>query len=201
MAELVDFFPWNGTHPEDSLTEGVIKNGFVNKAQIMNENGTARPAVWTHLKNKSGLQTLSSLFIAMLEKRQNAGRLTAPSSFKPPPRVTLTDTKREAWLRDLANPAIALRRLSRTIPHGIRGKLLLEQCLSKNIPTPRAVWLAKCVGANEMRAFKRKGATGNVGVGSEVKWVKEWTSFVEQFVESIVSTCGQAGWKAKMDYS
>lgn len=190
-----------GNHPEDSLTEALVKTGFANKPQIMNENGTARPAVWSHLKNKSGLQTLSSLFVVMLEKRQAAGRLTAPSSFKPPPRVTLTDTKREAWLRDLANPAVALRRLSRTIPHGIRGKILLEQCLSKNIPTARAVWLAKCVGANEMRAFKRKGATGNVGVGSEVKWMKEWTIFVEQFVESTIAGCGQPEWKAKMDYA
>ena len=178
-----------------------MKGGVSNKPQIPNETLTARPSLWSNLKNKSGLQTLSTLFVAVLEKRQSCGRLTAPSTFKPPPRVTLTDTKREGWLRDLANPAIALRRLSRTIPHGIRGKLLLEQCLSKNIPTARAVWLAKCVGSNEMRAFKRKGANGTVGIGGELKWIREWTVFVEQFVESTISACGQQDWKARMDYA
>lgn len=178
-----------------------MKAGVGNKPQVPNETNTARPSLWSNLKNKSGLQTLSTLFVAVLEKRQSCGRLTAPSTFKPPPRVTLTDTKREGWLRDLANPAIALRRLSRTIPHGIRGKLLLEQCLSKNIPTARAVWLAKCVGSNEMRAFKRKGANGTVGIGGELKWIREWTVFVEQFVESTISACGQQDWKARMDYA
>ncbi|OCL08825.1 hypothetical protein AOQ84DRAFT_388572, partial [Glonium stellatum] len=200
-GKTADFFPWNGNHPEDILSDTLVKSGVSNKPQMLNEGNTARPSLWSNLKNKSGLQTLSTLFVAVLEKRQSCGRLTAPSTFKPPPRVTLTDTKREGWLRDLANPAIALRRLSRTIPHGIRGKLLLEQCLSKNIPTARAVWLAKCVGSNEMRAFKRKGANGTVGIGGELKWIREWTVFVEQFVESTISACGQQDWKPRMDYA
>ena len=128
------------------------------------------------------------------------GTIAANCTFKPPPRVTLTDTKREAWLRDLANPEIPLRRLSRTIPHGIRGKILLDHCLAKVIPTSRAVWLAKCVGANEIRAFKRKGAGGAFAVGGETKWIKDWTANVEQFIEMIVSRCENAGWKAQMDY-
>jgi mediator of RNA polymerase II transcription subunit 12 len=196
-----DFYPWSPQSPEDILTDALVKGGVNNKPSMINETNTARPSLWSNLKNKSGLQTLSTLLCAVLEKRQQCGRLTAPSTFKPPPRVTLTDSKRETWLRDLANPAIALRRLSRTIPHGIRGKLLLEQCLSKNIPIARAVWLAKCIGSNELRAFKRKGATGTVGMGAELKWNREWTIFVEQFVENTVSSCGQPDWKARMDYA
>ena len=128
------------------------------------------------------------------------GTIVANCTFKPPPRVTLTDTKREAWLRDLANSEIPLRRLSRTIPHGIRGKTLLDHCLAKAIPTSRAVWLAKCVGANEIRAFKRKGAGGAFAVGGEAKWIKDWTANVEQFIEMIVSRCENAGWKVQMNY-
>ena len=124
----------------------------------------------------------------------------SPSTFKPPPRVTLTDTKREAWLRDLANPASPLRRLSRTIPHGIRGKVLLDQCLSKRIPSARAVWLAKCVGANEMRAYRRKGAGGALAMGGELKWIKDWTVFVEQFIESVFGACGGEEWKQQVTY-
>jgi mediator of RNA polymerase II transcription subunit 12 len=144
---------------------------------------------------------LSSVFTAALERRQNHNAVHAPSTFKPPPRVTLTDNKREAWLRDLANSAVPLRRLSRTIPHGIRGKVLLDQCLGKWIPVARAVWLAKCVGANEIRAFKRKGTSGALAVGLEAKWVREWTTNVQQFVEGVFSAPKSNDWKAKMTYA
>ncbi|KAI9715910.1 MAG: hypothetical protein M1812_005730 [Candelaria pacifica] len=198
----VDFFPWSGNHSEDALSEQVTKQGFYDKSQVsQNETNTASTALRQTFKHKSGLQTLSSLFVSIYEQRQAHGRITATSTFKPPPRVTLTDTKREAWLRDLANSSVPLRRLSRTIPHGIRGKVLLEQCLGKNIPTVRAVWLAKCVGANEMRAFKRKGASAAFALGGEVKWVKDWTVFVEQFLEGVISNCGEKEWKSKMNYA
>ena len=140
------------------------------------------------------------MFASVLDKRQAQGRVTAKCTFKPPPRVTLTDTKREAWLKDLANPAIPLRRLSRTIPHGIRGKGLLEQCLAKKIPTWRAVWLAKCVGANEIRASKRKGTSGAFSIGGESKWIKDWTLNVEQFLDLLVSSCGVSEWRSNIIY-
>ena len=196
-----DFFPWTGCHAEDTLNELTTKQGFFDKSQVsQNESNTARPSVWASLKHKSGLQILSSLFVSALDQRQIHGTITTNSTFKPPPRVTLTDTKREAWLRDLANPSIPLRRLSRTIPHGIRGKILLDHCLSKDIPTFRAIWLAKCVGANEIRAFKRKGTGGVFTVGGEAKWIKDWTANVEQFLESIIDLCGSAEWRSKINY-
>ena len=140
------------------------------------------------------------MLVLALDQRQAHGTVAASCTFKPPPRVTLTDTKREAWLRDLADPDIPLRRLSRTIPHGIRGKILLDHCLGKMIPTTRAVWLAKCVGANEIRAFKRKGAGGAFAIGGEAKWIKDWTANVEQFLEIIIGRCGDVGWKTQVDY-
>jgi mediator of RNA polymerase II transcription subunit 12 len=123
---VADFSPWTGNHPEDVLNDHSMKQGHYDRTQVsQNESNTARPSLYAQLKHRSGLQMLSSVFMAALEKRQNHNMVTAPSSFKPPPRVTLTDNKREAWLRDLANPSVPLRRLSRTIPHGIRGKALL----------------------------------------------------------------------------
>lgn len=198
---MADFFPWLGNHPEDILSEHAAKQGSYDKTHMPHESNTARPSLYSTLKNKSGLQTLSTLFVSAFEKRQAHGRVTASSTFKPPPRVTLTDTKREAWLKDLANPSVPLRRLSRTIPHGIRGKVLLDQCLNKSIPAPRAIWLAKCVGANEIRAFKRKGTSGTFAMGGETKWIKDWTSHVEQFVDGIIETCGKGpDWKSQMTY-
>ena len=196
-----DFFPWVGDHQEDVLSEQTTKQGCYDKALASKtESSTARPSVWSSLKHKSGLHILSSVFVSALDQRQLHGAVTANSTFKPPPRVTLTDTKREAWLRDLANHSIPLRRLSRTIPHGIRGKILLDHCLGKDIPISRALWLAKCVGANEIRAFKRKGSSGVFSVGGEYKWIKDWTTNVEQFLDSIVCSYGDTGWKAKISY-
>ena len=201
ISEPADFFPWTGNRPEDVLNEATTRQGFYDKIQIsQNETSTARPSVWSSLKHKSGLQILSSLLVSALDKRQAHGMITATCTFKPPPRVTLTDTKREAWLRDLANPTISLRRLSRTIPHGIRGKALLDHCLTKNIPTDRAIWLAKCVGANEIRAFKRKGTSGAFAVGGETKWMRDWTLNLEQFIETIIGCCGTSEWNAKVNY-
>jgi mediator of RNA polymerase II transcription subunit 12 len=73
--------------------------------------------------------------------------------------------------------------------------VLLEQCLNKNIPLPRALWLARCVGINELRAHKRKGQAGTV------TWVRGWTSSVEQFLDSILSGIGTGEWKQRITYS
>jgi mediator of RNA polymerase II transcription subunit 12 len=195
-----DFFPWSGTHHEDEWSTEAIQKGTWDRGS-QNEASSARIAVFPALKQKSGLNALSTIFMGVLNQRRIRGQITASSTFKPPPRVTLTDTKREIWLKDLANPAISLRRLSRTIPHGIRGRTLLDQCLNKDVPTERAVWLAKCVGANEIRAFKRKGASGAFVLGGELKWIRDWTVFVEQFVESVVSAFGEPDWKSKVTYA
>jgi mediator of RNA polymerase II transcription subunit 12 len=204
--KAADFFPWTnieGKHPEDVLNEHLIKSGFSDKpaGASQQESNMARPHLWPSLKNKNGLSVLSALFVQVLDKRSQMRLCTAPSTFKPPPRVTLTDTKREAWLKDLANPEVPLRKLSRTIPHGIRGKVLLDHCITKDIPIARAVWLSKCVGANEIRAFKRKGVSGPAALAGELKWIREWTVFVEQFVDGIIASCGQPGWSRKMNYA
>ncbi|OAQ97560.1 hypothetical protein LLEC1_06395 [Akanthomyces lecanii] len=195
-----DFSPWIGRHHEDEWSTEAIQKGTWDRGS-QNETSSARLAVYPSLKQKTGLNALSTIFMGVLNQRRNRGQVTAPSTFKPPPRVTLTDTKREVWLKDLANPTISLRRLSRTIPHGIRGRTLLDQCLNKNVPTERAVWLAKCVGANEIRAFKRKGVAGALVMGNELKWIRDWTIFVEQFIDSVVSLVGEPDWKQRVTYS
>ncbi|KAK4892892.1 RNA polymerase II mediator complex subunit [Elasticomyces elasticus] len=200
---VADFSPWTGRHPEDVLNEAVVKAGYCDKGPGQTEYNSAKPSIWPNLtaKNNTGLQMLNYLFTQVMEKRQVLGKCTAPSTFKPPPRVTVTDTKREAWLKDLANPEIPLRKQSRTIPHGIRGKLLMDQCLNKDVPLQRAVWLAKCVGANELRAFKRKGVSGVAAATNETKWVHEWTVHVEQFLEGVIESCSQQDWQMKMTYA
>lgn len=199
-TDMLDSSPWTGQHPEDRMTEAAIKGGYYEKAVVHNETNTARPSLWPHLKNGTGIHGLSSLFASVLQRKQENGRVVANSSFKPPPRVTLTDTKRESWLKDLSNPTVPLRKLSRTIPHGIRGKALLDQCLAKKIPMARAVWLARCVGANELRAFRRKGISGTIMVENELRWIKEWTAIVENFNQECTESRGHPDWKARVGY-
>jgi mediator of RNA polymerase II transcription subunit 12 len=198
----VDFFPWTGNHPEDQFSGDIIQKGYFDRANTtQHELGSAKASLFPALKHKSGLQTLSSLFTSVLAARRAHGQITSASTFRPPPRVTVTDTKREMWLKDLANPTISLRRLSRSIPHGIRGKVLLDQSLSKNIPIERAVWLAKCVGANELRSFRRKGVSGTFAMGGEAKWIRDFTVCVEQFVESVIGACGEPDFRDKTNYA
>jgi mediator of RNA polymerase II transcription subunit 12 len=197
-----DFFPWNGAHYEDEWSSEAITKGTWDKVNLnVPETSSAKLAIFPALKQKTGLNALSTIFMGVLTQRRHRGQINAPSTFKPPPRVTLTDTKREVWLKDLANPAISLRRLSRTIPHGIRGRTLLDQCLNKNVPAERAVWLAKCVGANEIRGLKRKGVNGAFVMGGELKWARDWTVFVEQFVDAVVAGFGEKDWKTRVTYA
>lgn len=202
LTGLADFFPWIGNHPEDLLNEQTVKQGYFDRVQVsQNETNTAKSALHNIFKQRSGLQTLSALFVSALEQRDTHGKITAGSAFKPPPRVTLTEAKRRNWLGDLANPVVPLRKLSRTIPQGIRGQLLLDQCLTNSVPTSRAIWFAKCVGANEIRTLKRKGTSGAFAASAETKWLRDWTTNIEQFLEGIASHCGKPEWRTNANYS
>ena len=183
------------------MSEPPIKSGYFDKAPAsQSELNSARPSIWSNVKHKSGLQILSTLYISALDQREDCGTITSKSIFKPPPRATLTEAKREAWLKDLADQNVSLRRLSRTIPHGIRGRVLLDQALAKRIPIWRTIWLAKCVGANEIRAFKRKGTAGAFASGGEAKWIRDWTISNEQFLEAMINEGRTEDWREKVHY-
>ncbi|KAK4231450.1 putative mediator of RNA polymerase II transcription [Podospora fimiseda] len=201
-----DFFPWTGNHPEDKWSENIIRQGYFDRPGFNPnpETQSAKATLFPALKGKSGLNALSQLFTSMLGHRRHHTHITANRTFRPPPRVTIPDSKREIWLNDLANPATPLRKFSRTIPHGIRNQVLLEQCLNKKIPIDRAVWLTKCVGANEIRAGKRnKGGVMSAAhrLGGEIHWIKEWTGHIEKFMENVLFMAGDNDWRSKVDYS
>ncbi|KAF3930239.1 hypothetical protein ABW20_dc0104813 [Dactylellina cionopaga] len=206
-----DFFPWKGSHPEDHVTEHAARTGFSDKMHP-GEQGSAKNLLAPLIKKNVGVDIVSSLFVTILDKRQHIGRISTPSTFKFPPRVTFPGQRKEAWLRDLANPNIPLRKVSRTIPLGLRGKELLEECTSKKIPLLRALWYVRCVGANELRSLKRKGA-GSLALGNEFKWLREWTQGVVLYLEKGMEQCGMSGqgsgvdeagvkkhWKSRMTY-
>jgi mediator of RNA polymerase II transcription subunit 12, fungi type len=184
------------------LNDQTAKHGFVDKAPVsQNETNTARQSLYGLFRHRSGLHTLSALFTTVLEKREAYSKITSGSTFRPPPRVTLTEAKRKTWLSDLASSAVPLRKLSRTIPQGIRGQILLDQCFANSIPISRALWFAKCVGANEIRTLKRKGTSATITAGAEIKWLRDWSTNIEQFLESSIEQCGQPGWRLRINYA
>jgi hypothetical protein len=67
-----------------------------------------------------------------------------------PSRVTLNDAKRQAWFADLANPDVPLQKLGKSVPHGAKGHDLLDLLQTNNVAIPRAVWLLRVFGANEI---------------------------------------------------
>ncbi|KAG5362113.1 Mediator of RNA polymerase II transcription subunit 12 [Yarrowia sp. C11] len=173
-----DFYPWKrSADEEDARMVDNLQKGYAEPPSVPHESQSAKKSIASLLRIKSNMTALSCFIITAMHIRVDTCRITTPGTFKPPPRVTLTDHKREAWLKDLANPAVPLRKLSRTIPHGIRNKVLLDQCCAKRIAPSRAVWFARCVGANELRGLKRKGHH-QMGNMSEANWLLEWTECV-----------------------
>lgn len=174
-----DFQPWKHSIDEDLIAESHLQKGFFEAPHVGNELLSARNIMHQLLRSENSLDELSSNLLKSINVHTLNTKI-GPGSYKPPPRVTLTDQKREAWLRDLSQEDVPLRKLARTIPHGIRNKPLLDQCLSKNIPINRAIWLVRCVGTNELRQLKRKG-----GANIEIQWVQEWTRQVLEFIEKL----------------
>ncbi|KAL2414812.1 Mediator of RNA polymerase II transcription subunit 12 [Exophiala dermatitidis] len=197
------FFPWTGKHPEDVLSESNVKQGFYDKPPNPPEKelNTAKGPLYNVFKHKAGVENLSLLFSFVLERKNRHGLIRSASTFRPPPRVTLTEAKRKSWIADLANADVPLRRLSRTIPQGIRGQVLLDQCLQGSVPLNRAIWFAKCVCANEIRTLKRKGTTPAIAVGTESKWLREWTVSVEQFVATHLEQTKRQEWRSNIEYA
>ncbi|KAG5363355.1 Mediator of RNA polymerase II transcription subunit 12 [Yarrowia sp. B02] len=178
-----DFYPWKRVpDEEDARMVDNLQKGYAEPPSVPHESQSAKKSIASLLRIKSNMTALSCFIITAMHIRVDTCRITTPGTFKPPPRVTLTDHKREAWLRDLANPAVPLRKLSRTIPHGIRNRVLLDQCCAKRIAPSRAVWFARCVGANELRGLKRKGHH-QMGNMSEGIWLQEWTECVVDVVQ------------------
>jgi mediator of RNA polymerase II transcription subunit 12 len=74
---------------------------------------------------------------------------SSTSTFRMPSRVTLNDSKRQAWFADLANPDVPLHKLGKNVPHGAKGHDLLDLLQSHNVEISRAVWFLRVFGANE----------------------------------------------------
>ncbi|KAF8330831.1 uncharacterized protein EI90DRAFT_3124044 [Cantharellus anzutake] len=79
------------------------------------------------------------------------------STFKLPAKVTVHDTKRDAWIADLADPQVPLSKLANSpVPHPFKGHDLLDMLHNKHIPIDRAVWYTRVLGANETHLMRSR---------------------------------------------
>ena len=231
VAGYPDFYPSKGTEEEYVLSEKAITDGFENKSIVQvqlhphsaiaqrhtpanssclqNESSSsAQDSIGQSMLEKPTLQNFSQFILSVLHHRAKDSIIKTPTTFRVPPRVTLTDQKREQYLRDLANPAQSLRRLTRQVPHGIRGRLLLEQICTKSVPVKRAVWFIRVISVNELRAVKRKGLPKGAQESVETKWLTEWTGQVATFLENVIEELGKEKkgeerqrWSLRMHYT
>lgn len=116
----------------------------------------ARLASAVKKRQESSVPTYESVVTIFLD---SLGRLLTPTctpllrrppNFRLPKRNTLSDSRRESWLADLANPAIPLSKLYSVIPNSARGVSLLELMFSRKVEVERAVWFVRASGAAEI---------------------------------------------------
>ncbi|GAA5972104.1 hypothetical protein JCM21900_005701 [Sporobolomyces salmonicolor] len=149
------FYPTRDGMDEDQLTEAVVKAGFVSKSVVQAETFSAHQHIYDKLKTTDILGNLSRL-VSAVQQRADANLPTyGPSTFRLPSRITLTDSKREAWFSDLANPAVPLSKLSRSVPHGYKGEKGLDMLAARKVEVGRAVWFVRAFGGVEIQSLAK----------------------------------------------
>ncbi|KAF8909882.1 hypothetical protein CPB85DRAFT_1435527 [Mucidula mucida] len=151
-----------GYHPprvhqeEDVLSDANVKNGFALPLSVSLETSTAQPGVSEALHGANTLAKLEELMNQVFARRSQQLPPIPSCSFRVPPRVTLNDPKRQNWFADLANPAVPLNKLGKSVPHGAKGHDLLDLLQFNNVAIPRAVWFLRVFGANETAGLRNK---------------------------------------------
>lgn len=212
-----DFRPWKDTthlpkgksqaEVEKLNNESYLNKGYFEGPLVANEYYSARNLIQASLFSSSSncdkvLKELSQHLVNSYKARNEViNKIRHDSNrFRIPPRVTLTALKKEAWLRDLANPDEPLLKISNKLPHGIKNKMLVDILCNKNIPTSRALWLTKCVLFSELLALRKKYQSrlsnnphpidNATSESFETQWLQEWThQLVDYFYKFSKDMC------------
>ncbi|GAA5863924.1 hypothetical protein JCM3774_004419 [Rhodotorula dairenensis] len=149
------FYPPHDGMDEDRLTEQVVKQGFAAKSLVQAETFSAHQHIYDKLKSGDILGNLSRLVSAVRTKAELQLPTYGPSTFRLPSRITLTDSKREAWFSDLASPDVPLSKLSRSVPHGYKGEKGLDMLAHRKVEVARAVWFVRAFGGVEIQSLAK----------------------------------------------
>ncbi|BGP16920.1 RNA polymerase II mediator complex subunit [Rhodosporidiobolus nylandii] len=172
------FYPPRDGMEEDQMTEQVVKAGYASKAIVQAETFSAHQHIYDKLKTTDILGNLSRLVSAVQAKADSSLPSYGPSTFRLPSRITLTDSKREAWFSDLASPAVPLSKLSRSVPHGYKGEKGLDMLAHRRVDVPRAVWFVRAFGGVEIQSLA-KTRPASVAIA---QYTTEFTTVVCEFV-------------------
>ncbi|KAJ1304311.1 hypothetical protein OPQ81_005471 [Rhizoctonia solani] len=185
------FDPPRPGQPEDTLTEQYVKHGytFVNTAlgNVSNDSFSAHGLIYGSLKpsrNRSALALLGDLMSAVYEVRAESSPGIPSNNYKLPPRMTLNDTRRTAWLADLSNPTVPLSKLAKTVLHVAKGPDLLDMLHGNNVTIPRAVWYVRILGANETLSAKSRPNFNAAQLG--IEWAGTVTAHLKKQLQEIV---------------
>ncbi|GAA5910430.1 mediator of RNA polymerase II transcription subunit 12 [Sporobolomyces salmoneus] len=167
------FYPTRDGMDEDQMTESAVKSGYSAKLPIAADTFSAHGHILDNLKAKGMLENLSRIVTAVQQKRESQ-----PSTFRLPSRITLTDNKRETWFSDLANPAVPLSKLSRSVPHGYKGEKGLDMLAARKVEIGRAVWFVRAFGGIEIQSL----AKSRLLPTAIAQYTSEFTTVVCEFV-------------------
>ncbi|QRV93786.1 mediator complex subunit Med12 [Ceratobasidium sp. AG-Ba] len=187
------FDPPRPGQPEDTLTDQNVKSGYNYPENVPvrmnNDNFSAHGMIHSTLmpsRNRSVLSLLGDLMSAVYEVRADSTSSVPPNTYKIPPRITLNDTRRAAWLADLSNPSVPLSKLARSVLHITKNSDLIDILYSNNVPIPRAVWYVRVLGANELISLKNRQNQATAAAQVAIDWAIAVTSHLKKQLQEIV---------------
>ncbi|KAI9492408.1 hypothetical protein BDB00DRAFT_765585 [Zychaea mexicana] len=180
-------YPQRPNQIEDVTTESNVRTGFIDRPAVSNEHTCAYDMVYSKLQDDQRvLEDLGSFAVDVLKRKRNAAKITGTSTFKPPMRSTLIESKKEQWMHELASGTQPLRKLAKNVPHGFKGEKLLETLAMRQVPLLRAAWYIKVVGLSEM---SQRNANNNA---TSVSQAYQWTTVVVSHLRRQLSELSSA---------
>lgn len=201
--DTLDEIHWTGDQVNDQLSQSAVRQGHSALRCVNNDKdecSTAKAHLLSSLGASYCMQHMSAFFCSILQERAGPSRSNCPFRRKSPSRITVADKKKEVWFDMLADSAVPLRDHGCSIPHGINGRAMLDKCLEKKIPITRALWLVRSIGAQALRALRRKGPKTQKVHDDQAQWLREWTFEVQSFVGDNAFVRSHAGWKRDIVY-
>ncbi|KDQ49550.1 hypothetical protein JAAARDRAFT_42784 [Jaapia argillacea MUCL 33604] len=197
---FIGFHPPYPGQPEDILSEPHIKNGFSIGHAISAETYTSVDTINQKLREEDVLSDLDDFMNQIFARRiDNLPQIPSTSSFRMPIRVTLNDSKRQAWFADLADPNVPLHKLGKSVPHGAKGHDLLDLLQTNNVAIPRAVWFLRVFGANETAGLRNKPSYNPTHYS--VEWANVVTSYIKkQLADIALPTAPRPGLNIKTTF-
>ncbi|ORX89986.1 hypothetical protein K493DRAFT_63300 [Basidiobolus meristosporus CBS 931.73] len=171
-----DFFPQRADQEEDQLTDANVRGGFQDRMAIQNESFSAHDMIFDRLQDSRVRDELSAFITDVLGRKQKERLITSPSIFRPPTRVSLNEQLKDQWIQDLVGGAVPLRKLLKSIPHGLKGDKLIETLVTNQTPLLRAGWVIKAIGLSELQ-FQRSKAPLTIQ-----QYAVEWTNTFTQYM-------------------